>query len=121
MLNFPAALKIFIYTKPCDMRKQFDGLASIVSQDMKMDPLNGQVFVFFNKNRNRAKLLYWDESGFCIFAKRLERGRFHLYNWDSDFQSYVTSPKQLNLILDGIDFTRAKKLKRFTKGELSLN
>ena len=102
------------------MRKQFDGLASIVEQKMRLDPLSGHIFVFFNKGRNRVKLLYWDRFGYCIFAKRLEKGRFHIYDWDSEYNSYVTDPTELNLILDGIDLSRAKKLKRFTKKEYQM-
>jgi len=117
MLSFPAALNVYICTKPTDMRKSFDTLASLTREVLHQNPMSGHIFVFFNKRRNRIKLLYWDKYGYCIFIKRLEEGRFHIYNWDNtSHASYVTEPKELGLILDGIDLSRARKQKRFSVG-----
>lgn len=114
MLSFPAAVNVFICTRPTDMRKSFDTLAALTRDVLYQDPMSGHIFVFFNKRRNRMKLLYWDKFGFCLFIKRLEQGRFHVYNWDNTTHaSYVTEPRQLNLILDGIDISMARKRKRF--------
>jgi transposase len=114
MLSFPAALDVYVYTHATDMRKSYDSLASLVQNEIKQNPLSGHIFVFFNKSRNRVKLLYWDKSGYCIFMKRLEEGRFHIYDWNGGHTSYVTDPKELSHILDGIDLINAKKYHRYT-------
>ena len=114
MLSFPAALEVYISTKATDMRKSYDSLASLVEHQIKQNPLSGHIFVFFNKSRNRVKLIYWDKSGYCIFMKRLEQGKFHIYDWNSGHESYVTDPKELSQILDGLDLSRAKRNHRYT-------
>jgi len=115
MLNYPASVNVYICTKPTDMRKSFDTLAALTRDVLFQNPLSGHIFVFFNKNRNRVKLLYWDKYGYCIFIKRLEQGRFHIYDWDNvSHSSYITDPKELTLILDGVDLSRARKRKRFS-------
>jgi transposase len=114
MLNFPSAVDIFICTQPTDMRKSFDTLSMCVSQILHQNPLSGHIFVFFNKRRDRMKLLYWDHNGFCLFYKRLERGTFSIYDWNNtSHTSYTTSARELTLILEGIDISRARQLPRY--------
>ena len=114
MLTFPAALEVFICTNPTDMRKSFDSLASLTREVLNQNPLSGHLFVFFNRRRNLVKTLYWDKHGYCIFIKRLEKGTFHLYDWNNtSHSSYVTDPKELSLILDGVDLSGAKRRQRF--------
>ncbi len=67
---------VFAYATPVDMRKSFDTLAALIKQDLKKDLLSGSLFLFTSKNRKRAKVLYFDGTGLCLFAKRLEKGRF---------------------------------------------
>jgi transposase len=67
---------VYAYTHPTDMRKSFDTLAVLVKTELKRELLSGDVFVFVGKTRRRAKVLYWDGTGLCLFAKRLESGRF---------------------------------------------
>jgi transposase len=81
------------------MRKSFDGLIGLVQGTLREDPLSGSLFVFFNRRRNYLKLVYWDRTGFSLFAKRLERGRFALPG-ESDKQEL--SARAFELILDGI-------------------
>jgi len=76
MLSFPPAVRIWLATAAADLRKSFDGLAELVRQHLRDDPLSGHVFVFRNKRSDRVKLLYWDEDGFVIVYKRLEVGTF---------------------------------------------
>ncbi len=76
VLNFPPAVRIWLGNQSVDMRRGFDGLAEQVRQHLQADPLSGHVFVFRNKRGDRVKLLYWDEDGFVIVYKRLERGTF---------------------------------------------
>jgi transposase len=81
------------------MRKSFDGLIGSVQGLMQEDPLSGTLFVFFNRRGNYLKLVYWDRTGFCLFAKRLEHGRFTLAG---NALQQELSPRAFELILDGI-------------------
>ena len=67
---------VFAYAEPVDMRKSFDTLAVLVKRELGCDLLGGSLFLFVAKNRKRAKVLYFDGTGMCLFAKRLEKGRF---------------------------------------------
>jgi transposase len=64
------------YTAPADLRKGFDGLSAMVSEALDGDPLNGDLYLFVSRNRIRAKVLHWDGTGLCVYAKRLEKGKF---------------------------------------------
>ena len=104
MLSFTGSLKIYLALEPCDMRKSFNGLHSLVSERLKGDTLSGALFVFTNKRRNRLKILYWDGTGLWILAKRLERGTF---SWpkpiDSSSLKLKLAPEALAMLTDGID------------------
>jgi transposase len=69
-------IAVYAWTAPTDMRKQYDTLAAVVTQGLGRDPLSGDIFVFVGKTRKRAKVLWWDGTGLCLLAKRLEKGRF---------------------------------------------
>jgi transposase len=70
------ALRVFAYAAPADLRKGFDGLAALVVSALGRDPLSGECFLFTSRLRTRAKLLHYDGTGFCLYHKRLEAGRF---------------------------------------------
>jgi transposase len=72
----PAGTKVYLALAPVDMRKGYDGLAASVQQILKCDPFSGQLFLFHGKRGDRLKALWWDGGGLCLFAKRLEKGRF---------------------------------------------
>ena len=94
------------------MRKSFDGLGGIVQQHMSMNLLSGDIFIFINKRRTQVKLLMWDNDGFCIYHKRLEKGTFELPL--ASGQSKVTlSALDLQLILSGIQLKSVKRRPRF--------
>lgn len=113
MLFFPPAVKIFVAASPTDLRKSFDTLAAIVSQGWKRDPLSGHLYVFFNRKANRVKALYWDVSGFALWSKRLESGRFHVR---ADGEGSVEmSAGDLGLVLEGVDLAQAKRRKRYRR------
>lgn len=76
MIGSTRQVSVWAYAAPCDMRKQFDTLAALVAGVMGRDPLAGDLYLFVSRNRRRAKVLYWDGTGLCLFAKRLEKGRF---------------------------------------------
>ena len=69
-------VSVWVYAQPVDMRKSFDGLAAVVTERLGRDPLCGDLFVFVGRNRKRAKVLHWDGTGLCVWAKRLEGGSF---------------------------------------------
>ena len=84
------------------MRKGFDGLSMLAQEVLKQDPFSGHLFVFRGKRGDLVKVLYWDGQGFCLFAKRLEKGRFM---WPITKEGSVTlTPAQLSMLLEGIDW-----------------
>jgi transposase len=92
---------VYAYARPTDMRKGFDGLSALVLQGLQRDPLSGDVFIFVSRDRVRAKTLQWDGTGLCIYAKRLERGRFaRLWRDDGDDPITLTI-SELDLFLEG--------------------
>jgi transposase len=111
MLSFPATVKVFACKSPVDLRKSFDGLSGGVEQIIGADPLSGHLFVFFNKRATMVKVLVWDRTGFCIWCKRLEQGRFSLASIAADGKS-IELPELL-LILEGIDLSASRRRKRF--------
>ncbi len=94
------------------MRKQINGLSIVVEEEMQEDPLNGQLYLFCNKNRRRLKILYWDRNGFCLWLKRLEQDRFP-WPKDSEECKEITS-HELEMLLDGINFFAAHKRLHFS-------
>jgi transposase len=69
-------VSVYAYGEPCDMRKSFDTLAALVTEKLGHDFLKGDLFLFVGRSRKRAKVLYFDGTGVCLFAKRLEKGLF---------------------------------------------
>ena len=95
------------------MRKSFDTLAELVRQQLRHDPLSGQLFVFRNKRADRIKLLYWDEDGFVIVYKRLEEGSFRFPQGDS--ASLEVRASDLQMLLDGVDLDSIHRHKRYRR------
>jgi transposase len=100
--------RILAYRDPVDMRKSFDGLVAITKGVLGEDPLSGSLFVFFNRRGNYLKLIYWDRTGFCLFAKRLEHGRFVLPGTD---RTCELSERAFRLILDGIILGKRRRMR----------
>lgn len=104
MFNFSSSLRIYLCMKPTDMRKSFNGLYSIAKHELDRNPMDGSLFVFLNRRRDRLKLLYWDGTGFWVLAKRLEKGTFW---WppleDSAPEGLEIQPEALSMLLNGID------------------
>lgn len=99
--------RIFAYAHPTDMRKSFQGLLALVQRVFTEDPYSGSLFVFVNRRGNYVKILAWDRTGFTLFAKKLERGRFL---FPSDAVSQELTEKSLRFILDGIPLGRRRKV-----------
>jgi transposase len=120
MIGFSSAQRYYLYRQATDMRKSFDGLAGIVSQQMGGNVFSGDVFIFMNKTRNRMKLLVWDRSGYVIYYKRLEEGTFELPDSGSsadeaEAQGMEIRWEKLVMILEGIGLEGVKKRKRYER------
>lgn len=113
MLSLSPMTRVFVYSVPADMRRQFDGLAALVKHVMLQDVLTGDSFVFFNRVCTLCKVLRWEGDGFSIWAKRLECGRFQLPAATGDSLSHEVDAVTLSLILNGIDLRTVKRRKRF--------
>jgi transposase len=107
MIALPAGVQVWLAAGATDMRTGFDGLAALVQQHLAEDPFSGQLFVFRGRRGDRLKILWWDGDGLCLFAKRLERGRFV---WPHAASGVVSlSAAQLSMLLEGIDWRRPER------------
>ena len=110
MLANTGQLQVWLCRQPTDMRKSFDGLAALARHGLGEDPLAGALFVFVNRRRTLMKVLYFEGDGYCIWAKRLERGRFQVH--------FDGPPKQAidysawRLIVEGIDLRSVRQIGR---------
>jgi transposase len=104
------AVKVLVATKPVDFRKGAEGLAALVKEQMRADPFSGAVYVFRAKRADRIKLIFWDGTGLCLYAKRLEEGQFR---WPKvqDGVMRLTSA-QLGALLEGLDWRRVHQARR---------
>lgn len=112
MLSLPPSVRVFMAVEATDMRKSFDGLANETRRLIEKDPLSGHLFVFFNRRRTLVKVLYWDRNGYCVLAKRLERGTFHLPRVN-EHGAIEVEAAELALILEGIDLAGARRRPRW--------
>ena len=109
MWSGPAPRRIFAYTEPTDMRKSFQGLLALVQQVFREeDPYSGSLFVFVNRRGNYVKAIVWDRTGFALYAKRLERGRF-VFPSESLLQEL--SERSFRFLLDGIPLGKRRSLR----------
>jgi transposase len=98
----PAGTRVYLACGVTDMRKGFDSLAALVQTVLAQDPYSGAVFAFRGKRGDLLKLLVWDGQGLCLYAKRLERGRFV---WPQSVNGTVSlTPAQLSMLAEGIDW-----------------
>ena len=115
MLTLPPSVRVFVCLGLTDMRRSFDSLAAMTREFIRQDPLSGHLFVFFNRRRDRVKILFWDRTGLCIWYKRLEEGLFKLpVVQEQDQGSMEMTSMDLSLILEGIDLTGVRRQKRFS-------
>jgi transposase len=112
-LTLPPSVRVFMCLAPADMRRSLDGLAALTREVIREDPLSGHLFVYFNRRRDRVKILFWDRSGLALYYKRLEKGRFRLAAFENDSSRAEIESAELALILEGIDLANAKRRPRF--------
>lgn len=106
MLIDPDSVKVLIYTQPVDMRRAIDGLSATVAEQLQESPTSGTLYVFYSRGKDKLKVLYWERNGFCLFYKRLEKGRFKLPAPGS--KTMTISKQQLRWLLDGLDIAKIK-------------
>ena len=98
------AVRVMVATRPVDFRKGAEGLSALVRETMTADPFSGAVYVFRAKRADRIKLIFWDGTGLCLFAKRLEDG---IFRWPKIEDGVMRlSAAQLSALLEGLDWRR---------------
>ena len=103
----PSGTRIWLAAGITDMRRGFDGLAAIVQERLAADPFSVHVFIFRGRRGDLVKLFWWDGDGCCLFAKRLERGRF-IWPQATEGSVHLTAA-QLSMLLEGIDWRRPER------------
>lgn len=109
MLILPPVVRVYLASRPVDMRCGHDGLMAIVKNIWAYDPYSGHLFAFVGKRRDRLKLLYFDRNGFVLVCKRLETGRFKLPAVTASAQTVELDGASLAMLLDGIDVSRVTR------------
>lgn len=112
MLLPDSGVRVWLCTEPADMRCSFNGLSARVKNKLGANPLSGHLFVFVNRKRTQMKIIYFDGSGYAIWAKRLERGSFMLGN-GAPGKELITFA-QLQCLLEGIEWRDARRYRRFS-------
>jgi transposase len=112
MIMLPSTVRIFLCTRPTDMRKSFDGLTGLVQECFGQELLTGHLFLFINRRRDRIKILHFDRDGLVIWYKRLEAGSFEMPS-TTERNGVELQPAQLAMILSGIDLKSARQRKRY--------
>jgi transposase len=107
MIGLPTGTQIWLAAGVTDLRRGFTGLSGMVQTKLEQNPFSGHVFLFRGRRGDLIKMLWWDRDGLCLFAKRLERGRFV---WPQATSGTVSlSPAQLSMLLEGIDWRRPER------------
>ena len=114
MLMLPPSVRVYLASKPVDMRRGHDGLMAIIRSQWELDPYSGHLFVFLGRRLDRAKLLYFDRGGFVLVYKRLEKGRLRLPTIPDGAERVEIDATDLQLLLDGFDLSRVKKPRRWS-------
>ena len=111
MIGLPAAVRVYLYTAPCDMRRGFDGLKALAEHGVGVNPLGGDLFVFCGRRGDRVKILYWDRDGWALWSKRLESGTY-AFPFAGQGRKQI-SAGELGALLEGLDLENAKRRKRY--------
>lgn len=119
MLSLSPHLRVFLAVEPVDLRKGFDGLRAVVERVFERDVLEGHVFLFLNRRRDRVKILWWDRDGLAIFYKRLERGSYEVPRHEPGARQLTLDATQLSLLLGGVELSSVRQRRRYRPGERS--
>jgi transposase len=108
VLSFTPSVRVFVAVEPVDMRGSFDALAG-ATRKLGLDPVSGHLYVFLSRRRHLAKVLWFDGTGWCVLAKRLELGTFQLPVVESGQRQVQLDAASFSSLLAGIDFTAARR------------
>lgn len=113
MFSLTSSHRFFLYSQPTDMRKSFDGLCGLVRSEMGRNPISGEVFLFLGTRKNAIKLLHWEDGGFVLYYKRLEKGTFSFPIAGSQGNTYPLSWPHLVLLVEGITILKHRQKARY--------
>lgn len=108
MLSLGHGVRVFVSIEPVDMRGSFDALAGAVRQ-LGLEPLDGHLYLFFNRRRRLCKIVWFDGSGLCLFCKRLERGTFELPQVPDGVDRIAVDVAVLASLLQGIQLNASRR------------
>jgi len=116
MIHLPASVRVYLCLTPCDMRKSFDSLHTLVREHLELDAFAGHLFVFTSRRKDRVKILYWDRDGFAVWSKRLEEGTYAIPLGDGGLErGREITAQELGAVLSGIDLSAATRRKRYRR------
>lgn len=107
IINTQGITHIYVATSYTDMRKSIDGLSLLVTMSFDLDVMDGSLFLFTNKARNRIKILYYENNGFWLLFKRLEQGKFKIYEEDKT-NTKIIDERQLRWLLEGMEMDQIR-------------
>lgn len=113
MLSVPSTMAIYLCSQPTDMRKGCDGLSGIVRGQFAADPLDGSLYLFVNRRRDRLKMLHFDGAGFWLYYRVLEAGTFEVLH--SDEASIQIDATQLAMLLGGVSLRSVQRRNRYRR------
>ena len=116
MIYLPASVRVYLCLSPTDMRRSFDGLHALVRDHLQLDAFAGHLYIFANRKRDRLKILYWNNDGFAIWAKRLEEGVFAIPVGEPGSSRLEITTEELGAVLSGIDLQQTTRRKRYRRG-----
>ena len=114
-MTYFSDIRIFLCMTPTKMSYSFDSLMGQAEKIFDQNPLSGHLFLFLNRDRDRIKILFWDQDGFCIWYKRLEAGTFQLPSVGNNEQGIELDDCQLNRLLGGLDLRSGRRRKRYRR------
>jgi transposase len=114
MLTLPPSVRIFVATGVTDLRRSVDGLSALVRERLGLEPMSGHLFLFRNRRGDRVKILVWDQGGYWVLYKRLERGTF---SWPAEESSEPVEIRaaELMLLLSGVEVSRTRRRRWYEK------
>ncbi len=115
MLHLASNQRYYLYQGHADMRKGFDSLSGMVTALMEHNPLNGDIFIFFNRRRNQVKLLHWESDGFALYYKRLEKGTYEIPLSAGNSKARSLHWQELQFILQGVSLKKIHYRARYKK------
>lgn len=113
MLTFPAGVRLFLATRPTDLRRGYDGLSAIVQSEFGMESTSGDLYIFLNRRGTQVRILFWDRDGYCVVMKRLERGTFRRHKSADGSTHMEIAAVDLAMLLEGIDAKEIRRRKRY--------